>query len=165
MSVAALEAKMLDACLRDQQRQGTRNDLAGFPQRFQKAIVKVVKVPWMLATGEDFRYPETEGKRPLGINLLHWYTRRVNELTATNPMIAGLFYQVLHLLKPPSLLFSPRVVNAVLRNEIASGRRKRGTPATRDSVSWLQQPQANTKRSAFLSLDVRSPDEQESPAR
>ena len=145
MSVAALEAKVLDVCLRDQQRQGTRNDLAGFPQQFQQAIVKVVKVPWMLATGEDFRYPETEGKRPLGMNLLHWYTRRVNELTGSNPMVAGLFYQVLHLLKPPSLLFSPRVVNAVLRNEIASGRRKRGTPATRDSVSWLQQPQANTK--------------------
>ena len=145
MSVAALEAKVLDVCLRDQQGRGTRNDLAGFPQQFQQAIVKAVKVPWMLATGEDFRYPETEGKRPPGMDLLHWYTRRVNELTASNPMIAGRFYQVLHLLKPPSLLFSPRVVNAVLRNEIASGRRKRGTPATRDSVSWLQQPQANTK--------------------
>jgi 2-polyprenyl-6-methoxyphenol hydroxylase-like FAD-dependent oxidoreductase len=124
MSVAALEAKVLDVCLRDQQRQGTRNDLAGFPQQFQQAIVKVVKVPWMLATGEDFRYPETEGKRPLGMNLLHWYTRRVNELTGSNPMVAGLFYQVLHLLKPPTVLFSPRVVWAVLSKELASHRQK-----------------------------------------
>jgi flavin-dependent dehydrogenase len=124
MSVAALEAKVLDACLRDQQRQGTGNDLAGFPQRFQKAIVKAVKIPWMLATGEDFRYPETEGKRPLGMNLLHWYTRRVNELTGSNPMVAGLFYQVLHLLKPPTVLFSPRVVWAVLSKELASHRQK-----------------------------------------
>jgi 2-polyprenyl-6-methoxyphenol hydroxylase-like FAD-dependent oxidoreductase len=124
MSVAALEAKALDVCLRDQQHQGTGNDLAGFPQRFQKAIVKAVKVPWMLATGEDFRYPQTEGKRPLGINLLHWYTRRVNELTGSNPMVAGLFYQVLHLLKPPTVLFSPRVVWAVLTKGLASRRQR-----------------------------------------
>lgn len=145
MSVAALEAKVLDACLRDQQRQGTRNDLAGFPQQFQQAIVKAVKVPWMLATGEDFRYPETEGKRPLGMNLLHWYTRQVNELTASNPMVAGRFYQVLHLLKPPALLFSPRVVYAVLRKQITSGKRKRETPAAQGTVSWTQQPQTSTK--------------------
>ena len=124
MSVAAIEARVLDMCLRDQQLEGAGKDLAGFPQRFQQAIVKVVKVPWMLATGEDFRYPETEGKRPLGINLLHWYTRRVNELTASNPMVAGLFYQVLHLLKPPTVLFSPRVVWAVLIKELASHRQK-----------------------------------------
>ena len=135
MSVAALEAKVLDVCLRDQQRQGTRNDLAGFPQQFQKAIVKAVKIPWMLATGEDFRYPETEGKRPLGMNLLHWYTRRVNELTGSNPMVAGLFYQVLHLLKPPTVLFSPRVVWAVLSKELASHRQKPAASLPTDEAS------------------------------
>ncbi len=129
MSVAALEAKVLDVCLRDQQRQGTRNDLAGFPQQFQQAIVKVVKVPWMLATGEDFRYPETEGKRPLGMNLL------VNELTGSNPMVAGLFYQVLHLLKPPTVLFSPRVVWAVLSKELASHRQKPAASLPTDEAS------------------------------
>lgn len=123
MSVAALEARVLDTCLREQHR-GTGSDLTGFPQRFQKAIVKAVEVPWMLATGEDFRYPETEGKRPKGLRLLHWYTRRVNELTGADPVIAGLFYQVLHLLKPPSVLFSPRVVRAVLTRELATHRRK-----------------------------------------
>ena len=124
MSAAALEARMLDTCLRDQQRRGTDNDLAGFPQRFQQAMVKAVEVPWMLATGEDFRFPQTEGKRPRGLHLLHWYTRRVNELTGSDPVIAGLFYQVLHLLKPPTVLFSPRIVWAVLARELASRRHK-----------------------------------------
>ncbi len=135
MSVAALEAKVLDRCLRDQQRQGSGNDLAAFPKRFQKAIVKAVKVPWTLATVEDFRYPGTEGKRPLSINLLHWYTRRVNELTGSNPMIAGLFYQVLHLLKPPTVLFSPRIVWAVLIEELASHRQKPVASPTTDEAS------------------------------
>lgn len=135
MSVAALEAKMLDVCLRDQQRRGTRNDLAGFPQRFQQAIVEVVKVPWMLATGEDFRYPETEGKRPFGMSLLHWYSRRVNELTASNPLVAGRFYEVLHLLKPPTVLFDPRIAWAVLKQELASRRQKPGASLPADEAS------------------------------
>ena len=135
MSVASLEARTLDMCLRDQHRQSSSNDLAAFPQRFQKAIVKAVKVPWMLATGEDFRYPETEGKRPPGMNLLHWYTRRVNELTATDPRVAGLFYQVLHLLKPPTVLFSPRVVWAVLTKGLVSHRQKPVTSLPTDEAS------------------------------
>jgi flavin-dependent dehydrogenase len=135
MSVAALEAKVLDRCLREQQRQGSGYDLAGFSQQFQQAIVKAVKVPWMLATGEDFRYPETVGKRPRGMNLLHWYTRRVNELTASNPMIAGLFNQVLHLLKPPTVLFSPRVVWAVLTKELTSHHQKPGALQSSDEAS------------------------------
>src|SRR5260370_6560086 len=122
MSVAALEAKVLDVCLRDQQRQGTRNDLAGFPQQFQQAIVKAVKVPWMLATGEDFRYPETEGERPRGMNLLHWDTRRVNELTASNPMVAGRVFQIPPPPQPPAPPFSPRAVEARLRHWIALAR-------------------------------------------
>src|SRR5438874_12983192 len=100
MSDAALEANLLDTCLLDQQRPGTRDWISGLPQRFQKAIAKVVKTPWMLTTGEDFRYPQTEGKRPLGMNLFNWYTRRVIELTASNPLVTVRFFQVRHLLKP-----------------------------------------------------------------
>lgn len=59
------------------------------------------------------------GKRPFGLLLLHWYTRRINELTASNPFVAGRFYHVLHLLKPPTALFDPRIVWTVLRRELA----------------------------------------------
>src|SRR5256885_4247068 len=100
MSVAALEAKLLDTCLRDQQRPDARNSMADFPQRFQKALTRVVKTPWLLTTGEDFRHPEAEGKRPFGMPLFNWYTRRVIELTAYNPLVTVRFFQVRHLLKP-----------------------------------------------------------------
>jgi len=120
MSVAALEAKLLDTCLR--QHQKAHHNLAGLPRHFQQALVNVVKTPWRLSTGEDFRYPGTQGNRPFGMHLLHWYTRRVNELTASNPFVAGRFYHVLHLLEPPTTLFDPRVVWAVLRRELAERR-------------------------------------------
>jgi hypothetical protein len=114
MSAAAMEAKLLDTLL--QKHVGTR----GFTKRFQKAVAEVARVPWMLATSQDFLYPATEGKRPFGIHLLHWYTGRVNELTASNPLVAQRFYEVLHLLKTPTALFDPRIAAAVLRKEIAS---------------------------------------------
>lgn len=135
MSVAALEAKLLDTCLRDQQRHGTRDGISGLPQRFQKAIAKVVKTPWMLTTGEDFRYPQTEGKRPLGMNLFNWYTRRVIELTASNPLVTVRFFQVRHLLKPLATLFHPRIVWAVLSKDLASHQQKPEAPPTTNEVS------------------------------
>jgi 2-polyprenyl-6-methoxyphenol hydroxylase-like FAD-dependent oxidoreductase len=77
MSVAAMEAKTLDTCLREQQSCTGNTHATSFPQRFQQAIAKEIKTPWMLSTGEDLRYPETEGHRSLGTRLFTWYIRRV----------------------------------------------------------------------------------------
>jgi 2-polyprenyl-6-methoxyphenol hydroxylase-like FAD-dependent oxidoreductase len=134
MSVAAIEAATLDACLQDQQRRGTHKDMAAFTRRLQKSIAKVAKVPWMLTTGEDLRFPETEGKRPFGSHLLNWYTQRVNEVTAYNPMVALRFYKILHLLIPPTALFDPRIVWAVLKQELAVRRQKPAAPSITDEV-------------------------------
>jgi hypothetical protein len=78
----------------------------------------------MLTTGEDFRYPQAEGKRPVGMNLFNWYTRRVIELTASNPLVTVRFFQVQHLLKPLATLFHPCIVWAVLSKDLASHRHK-----------------------------------------
>ncbi len=138
MSVAALEARLLDTCLR--QRQKAHDNLVGLPRQFLQALANVVKTSWSLATGEDFRYPGTQGKRPFGIQLLHWYTRRVNELTASNPFVAGRFYQVLHLLKPSTTLFDPRIVWAVLHQELAQ---RRQTSAAAPAAAEADAPESN----------------------
>ena len=84
MSVAAIEAKTLDTCLREQQSWTGNTHATSFPQRFQQAIAKEIKTAWMLSTGEDLRYPETEGHRSLGTRLFNWYIRRVIGLTASH---------------------------------------------------------------------------------
>ena len=63
MTVAALGASALDACLREQRRLRPAGDLDGLAKRFQKQLSRVVATPWLLATGEDFRYPTTEARR------------------------------------------------------------------------------------------------------
>ncbi len=114
MAVAAIEARTLDTCLREQ-RSGTGNiDPSGFPRRFQQAIAREIKAAWVLATGEDLRYPETQGHRSLGSRLFSWYFRRVIGQTASRPFVAAAFFQVWHLRKPLRSLFEPRIVRAVL---------------------------------------------------
>jgi hypothetical protein len=64
MTVAALEAKVLDGFLRQHHR-GISNQERGVTQRFQKAITKVVEWPWQMATSADRPSSETQGE-------LHW---------------------------------------------------------------------------------------------
>jgi 2-polyprenyl-6-methoxyphenol hydroxylase-like FAD-dependent oxidoreductase len=55
MTVAALGASALDACLHEQRHLRPAGDLDGLAKRFQKQLSRVVATPWLLATGEDFR--------------------------------------------------------------------------------------------------------------
>ena len=126
MTVAALEARALQACLQQQLSPNTRRSAAGLAHRFQKAVAKVVNVPWLLATGEDFRYPETEGQRPAGMRLLNWYMGRVHELVASDRRATLRFYEVMNMLKPPLALFEPHILFAVL---FKGGRQRPGHDA------------------------------------
>jgi 2-polyprenyl-6-methoxyphenol hydroxylase-like FAD-dependent oxidoreductase len=112
MTTAALEANALSNCLPQYLR--VHGDLRGFAHHFQKRVAKVVWVPWLLATGEDFRYPETDGHRPPGMRLLNWYAGRVHELASSHPLTTLRFYEVLHMLKSPVVLFNPRILFAIL---------------------------------------------------
>jgi len=114
MSVAAIEAKTLDACLREQLDRMGHSSPASFSKQFQKAIAREIMAPWMLATGEDLRYPGAEGHRSLRTRLFTWYIRQVVGLTASDPLVATAFFQVWHLLNPLKTLFEPRIVRAVL---------------------------------------------------
>ena len=105
---------MLHECLRKRRRSPTRGKVTGLAQPLQKALAKVVDVPWLVATNEDFRYSETEGQRPAGIRLLNWYTGRVHELAGSDPRATLRFYEVVHMLNPPMVLFAPSILFAVL---------------------------------------------------
>jgi 2-polyprenyl-6-methoxyphenol hydroxylase-like FAD-dependent oxidoreductase len=114
MTVAALEASSLNTALQQQQSLRPQGDITGLAHRCQKALAKVVKTPWMLATGEDFRYPETEGHRSAGTRLLNWYTARVHKLAASDHRVTLRFYEVLNMLNTPTVLFAPPILVAVL---------------------------------------------------
>lgn len=133
MTVAALEAKVLDACLQQQQRSVNKHG-SSFAPRFQKAIAKVVEWPWEMATGVDRRYLETTEDQTWATRLTNWYIVRISQLYISNPLVADRFARVAHLLKPPTALFDPRIVWAVLRQELSVRRQKPAAPSIANEI-------------------------------
>jgi 2-polyprenyl-6-methoxyphenol hydroxylase-like FAD-dependent oxidoreductase len=107
MSVAALGARALDVHLEADPR-------AENVRRFLRAVSKIVAVPWLLASSEDLRYPEVDGRRPFWLAGLQSYTRRVFQASGTNAAVYDRLLRVLHLLAGPELLFHPAVLAGVL---------------------------------------------------
>jgi 2-polyprenyl-6-methoxyphenol hydroxylase-like FAD-dependent oxidoreductase len=118
MSVAAMGALALDECLR-------RGRGPGMAQRFQKRLAKVTEGAWLLATGEDFRYPTTEGgQRTPMTRFSHWYIDQVMLAMPASMEIARVFTEIAHLLKPPTALFHPGIVAETLRYMLANRGKK-----------------------------------------
>jgi 2-polyprenyl-6-methoxyphenol hydroxylase-like FAD-dependent oxidoreductase len=112
MTTAAVGAQVLDRCLRDQ---GGRSvsELAG--RRFQKTLARATATPWLMATGEDFRWETTEGGRPgFTTRLMHRYMDNVLRQNVRSLHAYTTFLAVAQLLKPPAALFSPAMIGELL---------------------------------------------------
>ncbi len=68
----------------------------------------------MIATGEDLKYPQVEGKRPPGFRLVNKYMARVQDAATKDPVVLRQFFLVLNLLAPPTSVMSPRIAWRVL---------------------------------------------------
>ena len=108
MSAAAMGAVLLADCLR---RWGNNPGLAA---RFQSKLAKKNARPWLLATGEDYRYEETQGPKPsLATHLTHRYLDRLMVCATNSPVVHQRMVEVLHLLRSPLSLFAPQIVTSL----------------------------------------------------
>ncbi len=111
MTTGAIGAHTLDQALAARARAaGGLADLSGFSGAFQRRLATRIDSPWLLTTCEDLRSPEAEGERPAWMPLLHWYTRRVQQLTWHDQFVGKRFLEVMHLTKSPRALFHPYIV-------------------------------------------------------
>jgi 2-polyprenyl-6-methoxyphenol hydroxylase-like FAD-dependent oxidoreductase len=117
MSVAAMEASMLDETLAENENAASK--------RFHERAGRIVDIPWMITTGEDFRFPQVEGKRPWGSSLINKYLDRVHAAASKDPDICRRFFTVLNLLEPPPSLMLPSVVWRVMSRRLP---REPGSP-------------------------------------
>ena len=117
MSVAALEAKALDEAL--------ASGLDGLARRFYAKARKVIDVPWTIATGEDLRFPQIEGRRPPGFHAVNRYLERVHAIASGDTVVCRKFFEVLNLLAPPTTLMAPGTAWRVLTHRLPRGQ---GTP-------------------------------------
>lgn len=113
MSVAATEAKALDDSL--------AAGLDGLSRRFYARARKIVDIPWAIATGEDLRFPQVEGRRPHGFRIVNRYLERVHAVASEDPVVCRRFFDVLNLLAPPSSLMAPRIAWQLLASSVSKG--------------------------------------------
>lgn len=84
------------------------------PAELHRAQARVIGPAWLLATSEDFRFPETEGARAPWLPWLQWYTRRILRRSADDAAVYDAFLRVMHLVAPPPTLFAPSIALEVL---------------------------------------------------
>jgi hypothetical protein len=113
MSVAATEAQALGESL--------AFGLDGLWQRFYAKASQIVDIPWTIATGEDLRYPQVQGRRPPGFRLVNRYLERLHAVASEDPVVCRKFFDVLNLLAPPPSLMAPSVAWRVLARRRPSG--------------------------------------------
>jgi hypothetical protein len=111
MTTAALGAITLDRCLKQEQSKSPN----GFPLRFHKQLAHILHTPWLMATGEDGRWSTTEGAKPGWVDLwVQNYVDRVSILMQDSSPMLKTFAEVVHMVKPPTALFAPRILLKVL---------------------------------------------------
>jgi pimeloyl-ACP methyl ester carboxylesterase/flavin-dependent dehydrogenase len=156
MSVAAMSAVALDRLLRER----TDGDLAGLPARFQREAARVSDGAWLLATGEDLRYPATEGgDRDLKTRLTHKYLDRVIAAATTDERVNLAFLRVLQLVAAPPTLFRPRILLAALFQGRPRGTDSPPTATPLDGVLRYHEVRVDGVRSPVLEAGPVGADE------
>jgi 2-polyprenyl-6-methoxyphenol hydroxylase-like FAD-dependent oxidoreductase len=130
MSTAAIASQTLDACLKAQHQRTGGQHLTGLAQRFQKELAGVIAGPWQMATGQDVRWPSTEGvQTPDPVTrLVQRYLDQVLNTMPHNPTVAEAFYHVQNMLKPPTSLFHPKILWQVLKPQRGATKNQQRTP-------------------------------------
>ncbi|MET0390950.1 MAG: FAD-dependent monooxygenase [Polyangiales bacterium] len=107
MTVAALEAQALHDCLQAGEAQ--------LGARYFRQVAKLIDVPWSIVVGGDFAFDGVEGKRPRGWRITNAYMSKLQAVAAEDREVSYAFLRVIHLVAPPSLLLSPRILWRVLK--------------------------------------------------
>jgi 2-polyprenyl-6-methoxyphenol hydroxylase-like FAD-dependent oxidoreductase len=137
ITVAAMEAVELGKML---ERRGTRN-LTGFAQAFQARIANTLRNAWLLSTGEDLRFPGTEGDRPnAATRLIQRYVDQYAKVSYDDELLTLVFIRVLNLAASPASLFAPRIVWRVLSRTL----RGAGDPSGAANAALIPAVQTNS---------------------
>jgi 2-polyprenyl-6-methoxyphenol hydroxylase-like FAD-dependent oxidoreductase len=113
MSAAALTAEALDRCLG--QHLARQASVVGVARQAQRAVAKANAGAWMVAIGEDLRYPETRGgKVGIADRSIRRYLDRVVAAAAVDAVLNAAFFDVVALLAAPTSLMRPALMARVL---------------------------------------------------
>lgn len=107
MTVAALEAEALEACLTQGQ--------AGLGKRFFAATREIVDEAWQTAVSSDLSFEGVQGERSPALRFLHWYMARLHAAARRDAQVSIAFIKVLNMLAPQQSVLHPRILWRVLK--------------------------------------------------
>jgi 2-polyprenyl-6-methoxyphenol hydroxylase-like FAD-dependent oxidoreductase len=126
MSVAAQTALALQHTLRH-----SAPDQPGFAKKMQRTIARCVDAAWLIATGEDLRYPTTTGASAGPATwLAHRWLDRVASAATIDRTVNAALVDVIALVAPPSALFRPSLAWHTLRTRRPAETDVPAVPAT-----------------------------------
>src|SRR5262249_49166435 len=111
MSAAAQEAHLLHKLLGS--RAAEADSLAGLAPEFFAEAETLIETPWALAAVPDLAHPKTQGERPDDLEQSLQFGEGLNRLASEDANVHKLVMEVLHLLKPQSVLRDPEIVERV----------------------------------------------------
>ena len=117
MTTAAMQVEALMGLLAKRPLDGK------FWRTYFKQVAKVVGTPWQIVAGEDFQFPQTEGTPPQMPGFKATYMGKLAQTVNHDPVVFKAFFNVMHLVRPPTILFSPQIVWRVLRNKSQPARK------------------------------------------
>jgi 2-polyprenyl-6-methoxyphenol hydroxylase-like FAD-dependent oxidoreductase len=128
MTVAALDAQMLDQCLQKQRERYSEGNLKGFSRQFQQKLAKLHTIPWTFAISQDSRYPGSEGaKLNLATRLTIDYMNLVLKVLVSDPKVCQAFVEVVHMIESPAVLFHPSIAVKAIGQLVSGGQKVAGT--------------------------------------
>lgn len=94
---------------------------ADLPAKFFRAQARWLQNPWSLATGADFRFASTTGKRPALGRVMGPYMKMVFETSRHDDKVRSRLLEIMNLVTPLTALFSPSILGRVLWSALRSG--------------------------------------------
>ncbi|SHO43705.1 2-polyprenyl-6-methoxyphenol hydroxylase-like oxidoreductase [Nitrosotalea sinensis] len=116
MTIAVLGCKLLDEFLKKNLSESNQKKL---PLEFQKELYKRNSHPWLLSTGEDFRWPTTKGQRPSApARMMQAYADSILYLSPHSKLAAKSFQEMMQMTRSPLVLFHPKLMVQLLMRKM-----------------------------------------------
>ena len=119
MTAAAIGAELLEAALTCQRDRPL--NLAQLDRQFRPRLARALQLPWLMATGEDLRWPGTRcianPVTPVS-RAVQWYLERVLRQTDTSPFIHHTVWRIQHMVASPLELLHPRILSRALLGSV-----------------------------------------------
>jgi len=113
MSIAVLESLALRTLF-----ERNSENLERISRLFPKKVANIISPIWNMVISEDFRFSNIGGKRPFGLALQQWYSKKVFHLSSNDLFVYDTFIKVMNLVSPITILFHPRIVKSILKDTI-----------------------------------------------